>query len=116
MNAPQVDDVLEVPAYEYVYPSHRRNRDMKGIRPLVLSHGTVTDVFGGKRLGLGIERQDLNERLRNPFQVLTNLYRCFFQLKQRHLGDHHRVFALGHGAHEASGMVEELDVLAATEY
>jgi len=35
VNASQVDDVLEVPAHEHVYPSRRRNRDMKDISPLV---------------------------------------------------------------------------------
>jgi hypothetical protein len=39
---------------------------MKGISPLVHSHGTVTDVIGCERLGFGIERQHLDERLRDP--------------------------------------------------
>jgi hypothetical protein len=34
VNAPQVDDVLEVPVHEHVNPSHRRNGSMEGIGPL----------------------------------------------------------------------------------
>jgi len=111
----QVDDVLEVPAHQYVDAAHGRDGNVLGIGShLGWEHASAKVCFC-KFLGLGIQLERLDVRLGHGGKPPSDPGRCRGELLYCQGGQDEDTFTFDETLHEPDGVFGELFVLAATQ-
>ena len=115
MDPLQVDDVLEVPAHQYVDAAHGRDGNVLGIGPHLGREHASGNVCFCKFLGLGIKLERLNVLLGNGGKPSSDPGRCRGEFLYCQGGEDEDTFTLDEALHESDGVFGELFVLATTQ-
>ena len=116
MNSAQVNDVFEVPAYQYINSGHAGDGDVLRISTHLGCEHPRSKVGFCKVSCLGVELERLDVRLRHRSEMLEHLIRGGGQFLHRKSGHDEDEIASHKTLHEPDGILGELVVFTTSDH